>query len=114
MRLGLTPDLPTAHEHAPAWRGRYTKIYRNILDTSEQLMSLYLKTLLEPEGNITIVAFKTSLNKTSIKFRAQQTHRHIGLDRSRLARQFLAQQQIATPYRLSFALLSDGFPTIFG
>ena len=27
IRMGLTPDLPIAHGHAPAWQGRYTKIY---------------------------------------------------------------------------------------
>ena len=30
MRLGLTPDLPIANEHAPAWQGRFTEICRNI------------------------------------------------------------------------------------
>ena len=43
MRLGLTPDVPIAHEHAPAWQGRFTKFYHNIKDTSEQLMSLILR-----------------------------------------------------------------------
>ena len=38
MRLGLTPDLPIAHEHAPAWKGRFTEICHNILNTPEQIM----------------------------------------------------------------------------
>lgn len=67
MRLGLTPDLPIAHGHALAWQGRYTEICHNILDTSEQLMSPDLKTFLEPDGNITIDGFQTSLNGTSMK-----------------------------------------------
>ena len=67
MRLGLTPDLPIAHGQAPAWQGRYAEICRNISNTSEQLMSLDLKTLLEPDGNITIDEFETSLNETSMK-----------------------------------------------
>ena len=43
------------------------KICHNILDTSEQLMLPDLKTFLEPDGNITIDEFKTSLNKTSME-----------------------------------------------
>ena len=67
MRLGLTPDPPIANEHATAWQGRYTEICHNIFDTSEQLISPDLKTFLEPDGNITIDDFKTSLNKTSME-----------------------------------------------
>ena len=67
MRLGLTPDPPIANEHATAWQGRYTEICHNIFDTSEQLMSPDLKTFLEPDGNITIDDFKTSLNKTPME-----------------------------------------------
>ena len=68
MRLGLTPDLPIAHEHATAWQGRYTEICHNILDTPRATNVTRLKRLsLEPDGNITIDGFETSLNKTSMK-----------------------------------------------
>ena len=67
MKLGLTPAPPIAHEHAPAWQRHFTEICHNILDTSEHFMSLALKTLLEPDGNITIDEFKTSLNETSME-----------------------------------------------
>ena len=74
MRLGLTPDPPIANEHATAWQGRYNEICYNILDTSEQLTSSDLKTFLEPDGNITIDEFKTSLNKTSMNPRPTNAH----------------------------------------
>ena len=67
MRLGLTPDLPIAHGHALAWQGRYTEFCHNISYTSGQLMSLDSKTFLEPDGNITIDRFQTSLNGTPVQ-----------------------------------------------
>jgi len=67
VRLGLAQDLPIADGQAPAWQGRYAEICKEVSNSSAQFMSLDLKTLLEPDDDITIDEYETSLNETSAK-----------------------------------------------